>query len=323
MRTTIFYPYLNPPRSWIKQSLLYWDRICTIIPADFDDKFLHSDLIWLRNEGIYEGITADTISYFEEDNLQKEVFEYLYSMEDCPIKSDDWSSTGRERLYYGKLPDKLETCLLEAGYLTKTKRYLEINSGLFGILLCLIAKYLSKSLTIEGDYYSVSTTGGQFEKCNFEPIHPDRSETCIQAILKHFLPVPRETVSLEDILSFRKKYAHDLLQFRRALDSLFQKIQAEGPEERIVAGAIDEISVGLKEITNLLNGAKIKIALGSLAVLVPTMITKFFPGYSGQISWMFSGAALVGILNFNQLMVRPGNLKHPYSYLYLASRDLG
>lgn len=321
MRGIIYYPYINPPQQWIKQALLYWDRICTIVPEDYDESVLHPDLIWLRNNGIYEAITADTIPDYEKQRLRQEILEYLNLKKEVPIRPDDWSCTKKERVFYGKFPQDVEEDLKKAGYLKGEKDYLEVNSGLFGVLLCLIAKYLSKSLTRGGDYYPVYTMRSDFEKCNFEPIRPDQSESCIHVLLEDFLPVPRETVSLDDILSFREKHQGDLLAFRRALDSLYANLKNEVPNDRIIAAAKDEISARVSEISQLLRGSKIAIALISLSVLVPTLVVPLVPALTSRIQWMFSGIAVHAIMKFLWHKVRPGNLDHPYSYVYLARRE--
>lgn len=318
MRAIIYYPYINPPQEWIKQALLYWDRVCTIIPVNYHEieTVLHPDLIWLRDRGIYEAITADDIQDHEKQNLRQEILKYLHSKDKIPIKPDDWSLTKKERIFYGKLPEEVEEDLKKAGHLKGRKNYLEINSDLFGVLLCLIAKYLSKSLTIRDNYYSIFTMGSEFEKCNFEPIYPDRSEMCIQVMLNNFLPVPSGTEPLENILEFKETNRGDLAGFRRALDSLYVQLAKEMPEQRILAAATDEISARLNEITRKMKERKIRTWLMSLSVIV-----------GGVINWAIGESISTKIpqimdtipeISASPYLARPSNLCGDFSYLYRA-----
>jgi hypothetical protein len=53
-RSILYYPTINVPSgSWFKQSLLYWDQVSSIVPADRDgnEKLeLNSDITYLLQE---------------------------------------------------------------------------------------------------------------------------------------------------------------------------------------------------------------------------------------------------------------------------------
>jgi hypothetical protein len=227
-----------------------------------------------------------------------------------------------EWVYYGKLPGKVEKDLAKANYLRGSKGRLEVHSDLFGILLCLIAKYLSRALSYGADFYSIYTSGIDFEHCNFEPIDPDRSERCIQVVLDQFLPVPSETVPLEDILKFKMDHEGELLAFRRALDKVYADVAREGPEERVIVALKDDLSAGLSKIDESLRRSSIETVLLSMSVLVATGMTAGASVLTSNqtvstvIPWTFSGIAPAALLTIMDRVKRAGNLHGPFSYLH-------
>lgn len=327
MRALIYYPYINPPSQWIKQSLLYWDRICTIIHADWKN-VVHPDLYWLLEHEAYEPLSPADIPDHEVERLRSELIEYLALRRKSPLNSDVWGGKS-ESVYYEKIPKPIEDELRKAGYLKDSGDRLEVDSGIFGVLLCLIAKYLSRHLSWEGErqgeFYSVYTMGVDFESCNFEPIRRDRSEKCIQLVLNNFLPVPSETVPLDDILGFKRDHEGELMAFRRALDSLYARLAEEGPEERVFAAALDEVGAALAMIKDSFKRAKIHTLLLSFSVLLTVGTTIARTLVLGQPIMPAPPEILEGMsmVTATGRLVRERNLQGPFSYLHRAIREFG
>jgi hypothetical protein len=326
MRAVIYYPHINPPLAWLKQSLLYWDRICTVVHADFQET-IDPDLAWLLDQGVYEPVFPDRLPNDQAERLLAEVLDYLSLPGRQVLGSQEWAGRGRhiESIYYGKLPERIEEELGTRGYLRETQHHLETDSELFGILLCLIAKYLSRTLTARDEFYSIGTTTAEFEACNFQTINPARSEACIQFALETFLPVPKDHVPLSDLLDFKQQNEEQLRAFRRALDRLYSTIAAEGPEQRAMAVLQEEVGLQLTRLSTNLARSRIETVLLSLSVLVPTGAYVWAPheAFTLAIPWMFSGAATVALATTLSRFIRPGERSADFSYVHRAIREFG
>jgi hypothetical protein len=72
-RSILYYPTINiPTNSWLRNSLLYWDEISSIVPQDYDDNNLiklSSDIEYLIKKGLFRPIRPDQLLR-ENDNWE-------------------------------------------------------------------------------------------------------------------------------------------------------------------------------------------------------------------------------------------------------------
>src|SRR5215467_11916737 len=83
MDLALYYPFIIPSQNWMKQSLLFFDGIASIVPEDFDYRPLSpsltnydnlADLEWLQAEGLwYPTYVHDISSDLFERELQLEI----------------------------------------------------------------------------------------------------------------------------------------------------------------------------------------------------------------------------------------------------------
>ena len=57
MLTALYYPYIQPPESWLKQMLLFYDEAASIVPPGHSDPILE----WLQAQGAYSPIFVDEL----------------------------------------------------------------------------------------------------------------------------------------------------------------------------------------------------------------------------------------------------------------------
>lgn len=267
----------------------------------------------------------DSIPEQERDVLRNEMLAYIQSKYVLPINKGDWASLcgKKEEIYYGKFPEKIEVALKDGGYLRTTGDRLELDSSLFGILLCMAAKYLGKVLTSGEDYYTLFTNRYEFELCNYDPINSLKTERCLQILLNEFLPIPDSTVPIKEVLRFKQDNFNELLLLRCALDSLLTQLKQEVHPERALAAAKDEVAGHLGQVAANMRRSNMRIAFVSLSVIIPTLLVMTVPSAVHYIPFLFSGAAMNACMEFRERFIRPVNRpeESAYSYLYLAKRS--
>lgn len=79
----LYYPTINIPNGiWLRNALLYWDEVSSIVPENFSDDELSSDLIFLRDEGYFRPIAPSSFMnnidrYEQVEEFVSEFFEIL------------------------------------------------------------------------------------------------------------------------------------------------------------------------------------------------------------------------------------------------------
>src|SRR5689334_15221625 len=113
MECALFYPRVVPPKSWIKQSLLYWDIVGSVVHRDFwDDP--DPDIAWLAERGHYETAQVDDLSREAAKQVADEFIDVLASFEKRGISWEPGDGP-HESINYGKLPALVELQMKELG----------------------------------------------------------------------------------------------------------------------------------------------------------------------------------------------------------------
>jgi hypothetical protein len=62
-RTILYYPTISVPTgNWLRQAILYWDEVSSIVPKSWDEKLLIAytqDIQYLKSEGEFRSIDPD------------------------------------------------------------------------------------------------------------------------------------------------------------------------------------------------------------------------------------------------------------------------
>lgn len=79
----LYYPTINIPNGiWLRNALLYWDEVSSIVPDNFQDAELSSELLFLREEGFFRPLSPSNFlnnvdRYEKVDEFISEFFEIL------------------------------------------------------------------------------------------------------------------------------------------------------------------------------------------------------------------------------------------------------
>jgi hypothetical protein len=319
-RACIYYPLIKPPTAWIKQSLLYWDTVCSVVHADFKDA-LPDDLEWLLDEGLYEPLFADVIPNQEKSRLRAEVLHCVENAQDLGLDLTVARAETIDFLYYGKLPSLVQEDLVDRGLAEKRQKELILSHELLTLVLCLLAKYIASALSVGTDHYALYTDTTSSAVNNFLPLQGSEITTATQLVLRDVLPVPDESVSLASVIRFREKHSSRLGAFRRALDRLLSELAKEEVDIRLATRARDEVAEELADISARLRSARLRTAWLSVSVLVLPAAGWAALGGSKVATigpWLLSGLGTNALMEIGRRKVRRGQLKQDFSYLQKA-----
>jgi hypothetical protein len=352
MRTILYYPAIAIPQGdWLKQTLLYWDQVASIVPARFHTevsenggRLLLEDptIKYLIDENAYRTIWADRAFFRAHPEHRKMVEEFNNIVDSQEFinflgPSNNWKLDSK--IFADKiLADSIE--FLQERKLVRIEDdgfeyFLERKTAL--LYMSLLAKYLADlevCLTIP------ATDVECYRDFMYFPANVSRNSNCLSLILKNMLLIPRNDVSLEDIIKFKKRRKLELLKFHEVIWQ-FEKELAESDNEKeayeVCMRFSARIKIEMAELNEILDDARIATVFGTLKSLIDLKSPALWStlgALSGKeiidlpTSVMWAGAGVAGAVQVGAHLIDERNKKRAamrnsaFSYLYYASKDL-
>ncbi|MFD5837652.1 DUF6236 family protein [Streptomyces collinus] len=310
--------------AWLKQSLLYWDHLCAIVPDNFwDDP--DPTLVWLADQGLFEPLVIDNLSTSAMSDFQSEVKEVAKHAKRGRLHVPHIAEN-IDFFHLGKLPYAIEDELRSDSLVRDSAQgHLLTHKELVWCVLGLAAKHLSRDFTMGDRHYAVHTDSAAFARLAFKPFPGETSTpgSVIQIVLRDLLPVPNESVAFSDVLEFKETYRQELLHFRRALDSLHVSLNEElAGNPGAAAGIRDEFEMILMDLKSAFSRKRLAFMTIGVSVLVGMALGSVAPTLTDTISWQMGGFG-AGLLSAVSTQVRDAPRIGDFSYLYRVRRELG
>jgi len=203
------------------------------------------------------------------------------------------------------------------------------------LYMSLLAKYLadaSDTFTVPG------TDREEYMNLSYAPLSAESSKACLSVHLASCLPIPREDVSLPEILDFRDRRENELNHFRSYIDDLEQKLSAaeNGRElKRMLQQSKETIEREVNDLVNQLEDARLATKLASLK----TLFTVGNPALAGWLAEAMgygekvpldlglTGLVAGGFLSVSQYWISQRNERRStlrgssYAYLYYGRAE--
>ena len=285
-QTILYYPNINiKDGQWLRNALLYWDNISSIVPYD-NYRDLSPELLFLQDAEIYEPIYPQDLFYSEyADDFCKAIVKRILNYEKGQDKN--FSRVGarkvrihKEKIYapalhtlihYRKLPSELLDYFTDQKYINNynTDGWMEIDAKIAQIYMRTLAEYSikcsDKDIVLGTDKVASSR-----EIYNSFISHKIESQCCKINILK-CLPQPSLDTSFEEILDFKSARKDELNAFRIKIRELEQNIYRSESFEEIKhheSSFIEGWQNCSSDYYRVLKDSKIKFVLGNLSTLV-------------------------------------------------------
>ena len=313
MECALFYPYVVPPTGWLKQSLLYYDVVGSVV----DNRFMDDpppDIAWLVEVGQYETVHADQLGRVAAGALIEEFVDVLVGLERSGRKwLPDVGSL--ESVNYGKLPDLVETQLVDLGVLRPSETGYLLQPHLLSPLICLLAKYASISFSVPGRQYSMHTTLAKAQDICLSPLEtrPEVVRNVLAATLRSVLPIPDDRVGFDEILDFKAHYRPDLLRLRANAENFIASLLERGEDPgRVSTLLLEEIEVQRAELHRRMCRVGWKAGFATALVTAAGVTSAHLA--QGATPWIFSG---VGPFVFGMVITIIRDRPAPrFSYLH-------
>lgn len=343
----LYYPTITiPPGSWLRQALLYWDDVASIVPRRWDEKELipySPEIEYLIDQGEFRPIRPANLIQSRFENVMDlwDEFKSLFNSESFQkLLPPKGKRVCNSRVHEDKISHNLVHFLIEeqAAENDYSSEWILFEENTALLYMSLLAKYLA---AVDGNYTISGTDRIEYESLIFKPDQSDLSIPCVNARFMEMLPIPENNIPFSDIISFKRKRKDELLKFRievREFQNEISEVVEQNELNEVLIKYKERIEIELKSLTRVLSDAKIETFAGTFKTLVNLKSPALWAtigvasGHLDKISevpieWAISGAGLLGAIEIGSYLVNRRSLKHSsihdssFSYLYHAQKE--
>ena len=345
-RTILYYPTISIPTSdWLRRSLLYWDEIGSIVPMDYEERTLipySSDIQFLKAEGEFRAVRPERLasSWEKSEQLAKELINIIESQKFQNILPRREMRLLHSRIHRDKISGNVVDYLENWGLAERDKEdwdWIRFENRTALLYMAILAKYLA-------DEDSMATIPGtdlqEYESLIYEAILPSDGFACLTTNYLNMVPVPREDVSLSDIVEFKQKRYSELLEFRQQINEFHKSLKAcqrKSDAHDIAATFSEKITKELDNLKAVMDDSRLATAVGSLKTIIKldspalwatagVMVGQATKVADIPIQWSLAGIGILGAIEIANFLTDKRNERRaalrdsPFAYLYHAQR---
>lgn len=273
----LYFPFINVPKSdWTIRSILYWDKVGSIVPQSFlyEPSQFSSEMRELVAQELIEILQPhryDRYFYkFEE--------EFITELTRDPKFIDRAKRNYKEgkvtRIHFDKMIHTLFYRFKELGignWKGNDWHWFYLEKNVANLYMCFLATTIGKV----SNYTPATDNKNNIINSYF--LKKEQREQIRQHILEDIIPTPQD-VDLKKLRKFKDKYSEDLIRFRRTVEDSILSISNLSPEDysEAIKLKVEEINDKKNQILFHLNQSGFKrIGLGNF-LLVAGSGTAFF-----------------------------------------------
>jgi hypothetical protein len=344
-RTLLYYPTISVPTgSWLRQAVLYWDEVASIVPEDLDQRPLvqfTDDIKLLKDNGEFRSIAPGSLidkkSYSEVLDLEREFLEVIDAE---PFQTqlgqrNSWQIDSR--IHIDKVSVGLANKLEQRGLAKGPSREADIGDwyrferSTALVYMSFLAQYLAD---IDPHLTTPSTDRKEYGELVYSARQADRGFSCADVLFRNVLPVPRDDVSIADLLAFKRKRHSELLNFRACVDEFQKKVANAGTERETREVQVqfkESIAKGVEDLSSLLAESRMSTIFRSLRAFVNVKKPEWLgvllgTGYciGHPVMLTVGGLAIAGAIEVGRYLIDARNQRRAalrdstFAYMYYA-----
>ncbi|SDP13114.1 hypothetical protein SAMN05428975_0420 [Mucilaginibacter sp. OK268] len=282
-RTLLYYPTIDiPAADWLASGLLYADSVSSILPFyGIEDPRIPANLLFLIDSGQYKPVFIERVlgRYMADFREFQDLFIATTSSAEFISKNNkkkEIQGAHFELLYGQKMTGEIRWHLQERGFIFKQGNGNVLVDELVALYyMGLLAQYVAK--VEKNDLIIPSTDDKRYEEIAFGM--GAHKAPVFNLILEKVLPVPVAGTDIKAIIKFKKNYEGELIEFRKFISRIQDKIRNAGtPEEakEILIETAEAIKKGTADIEKIYKDGGIKTFFSSFESLFKVESPKMF-----------------------------------------------
>lgn len=275
----LYYPSIElRNENWVKRSLLYWDRICRIVPEGYmpnDSDFIKTlkDNYLIKDIRVSESQKINTAYDFGKFLKKHNAAGLTFDIED----NDDHNY----RLHKDKVYYKLWDIFQKSGVTTIGGEWLTLPKEAIGYYMLFLANAIARSrriVTGTDDQQCWCVTPYFTERGNFDEFvyNPEAEGLYCQLILDDILPSDVTNLTSADIIKFCNTRNDEKIFLREKINEVLSRLQSVTDREQIesdMSDLLNEIEHAKTEYKRSREFAHSGMPETALAVGVPVALT--------------------------------------------------
>lgn len=305
MNSLLYYPYINLPKNdWTIRALLYYDKVNSIVPAQYFYEPEHYDP-FMREAIMQELITPiNPMDILDKPNeVSLKFIEYLETKKNITkirhggfisnqvhkIHGDKFSSTHKQcKLHVNKFDSDIFAYLIKVGLAERIDcNWYNVENKTANDLMFLLSSVIADKIksTVATDGMDRKFSKNYVQNSDFELRNKQYKR---DLILKDLMPYPKQ-IDLTILRRFKEKHHNLLVAFRNKVESIVLN-QAISPESKIFEVTLNELKLQKEELSARMHESHLSnINFGTICGTVSAAIG-LFDNYS-------SAAAITGLLS--------------------------
>lgn len=262
MNKVLYFPYISiPPSTWLMQTLLYWDKIGTIVPSDYIyypnklgehmRSLVKAELVDQIIPGLYvndmQKMHDSFLDHVDKKLSKKKLLLNFYSRAGKAFLAEHESFNYSVKIHMEKL-DSLADALICRGLAKRAEGpwywvQKEIGYDFMAFLASAIGQTSRYSPITNDEIYLSNyfdSPGHKYNKLKHEAIR--------YRLLKDVLPVPVGDFDVDSISEFKKNNQKQLANFRNLIERFVS--EANNYHEEELEGKINEFMLDIEEQKN-------------------------------------------------------------------------
>lgn len=327
----LFFPYIALPNAaWTVKSLLYWDKLSSIVPLDYLDRpeQMSGFMRELLREGLVEPVTPGRyipqIPRFDESFI-KLVEHLLHRRSQLNVPTRRMSRIHAEKL--GAIPEFLVASRLARQI---DWNWYEVESTIANMFMVYLAACLGAIPEVDATPVTNQLAFARYLQPHLGQMgrHTARRHEARDAVLDNLLPAPTGLVDVATLLRFKRRHGSRLQRFRKAVEAHCTRVaQLRDVTDRAEANEafLQDCEQRIAEIRESMQRTFGQVVLGSLVPLVGAGLTVKatdignVTAYAGS-ALTLAGAAYCAIASIR----RPRAIQdHPLAYIAHARQTFG
>lgn len=283
-RVLLYYPTIDVPNNeWLRGAILYTDKIASISPfKGIDDNRVSETMKSLFDKGLYE-----PISVFEGIDIQQPEYKEFEAAFLNAISTEEFDVYKKKRkkndrlsydyrnyeLYIQKISHNILDILKDKKLFTEdsSKRMLFDRKTAF-LYMSMLSDYIAKvQRRVKKNHVIPATDDPEIEAMTYKFGADPKEINAYEIVFNDCLPKPKENVTIEDIIEFKKEREHELANFRKEIEAIEKVIRdAKGDEyliSQIREGTREKLFSSVKTLRKEMRKAKMDSRISSFSTL--------------------------------------------------------
>lgn len=311
IRSLLYYPTIHiPSGQWLKQAVLYWDEVGSIVPRDNEGKWLlrlSPDLKYLAGEEIFHPHdpqlleqTWDVSEKFLAE-LRRIIDSNLFYKRLAPENRRSYDS----KIHWNKVSSLALHFLMDRGlarissdlsekffmsnaiFVPENEKWVYFERQTALLYMSLMAKYMACTDSRDHVLATPATDRADYQFLSFAGDPVLDKIVGVEIKMQHWLPQPDPHVPMPEIVAFKRKRQDELLGLQSLMSDFEQQLsKAESTEEAKQIAYKFEIDKqkGLHDLEASLKDAKIETSWGSLNTLLGVSAPPLIGFLAGKIA---------------------------------------